>query len=183
MILSVLQRVLPRSGLALEIGSGSGQHAAWFAPGLPQWQWQASDLPENLPSIADWAAESGAENLLPPVVLDLSNPQWPTGPVDAVVCINTIHIVAWPLVQNLFAGAAQCLRRGGVLYVYGPYRYDDRVLEPGNVDFDHWLKARDPESGIREFGAVNRLAIQHGLQLAGDEAMPANNRSIWWCRI
>ena len=99
-----------------------------------------------------------------------------------MVCINTIHIVSWEAVERLFAGAGRLLSPGGVMYVYGPYRYADRPLEPSNEEFNRWLKARDSVSGVRLFEDVNRLAGQNGLMLAGDRAMPANNRSIWWIK-
>jgi hypothetical protein len=99
---------------------------------------------------------------------------------DAMVCINTIHIVDWYAVEQLFALAGRLLPHAGVLYVYGPYRYADRPLEPSNERFDEWLKQRDPASGVRQFEAVNALAREAGLALRGDVAMPANNRSLWW---
>lgn len=179
-ILAVLKEILPASGLVLEIGSGSGQHAAYFAANLPQLVWQPTDLPANFPSIRAWAADAGAANMRDPVALDLPADRWPVPAVQAVVCINTIHIVAWAGVESLFAGAGRVLAPGGVLYAYGPYRYGDRPFEPSNEEFDRWLKARDPVSGVRDFAAVNALAERHGLTLAGDRAMPANNRSLWW---
>lgn len=179
-ILAVLKEVLPRSGTVLEIGSGSGQHAAYFAARLPYLTWQPTDLPENFASIRAWAAEAGASNLHEPLELDLFSDRWPLTAADAVVCINTIHIVAWAAVGKLFAGGGKLLAPGGVLYAYGPYRYADRPLEPSNADFDKWLKARDRQSGVRDFEAVDALARQNGLALAGDRAMPANNHSIWW---
>ncbi|MDX1489423.1 MAG: DUF938 domain-containing protein [Acidiferrobacterales bacterium] len=182
-ILSVLKEALPSEGLVLEIGSGTGQHAAYFARHLPHLRWQPTDVvKENLTSIRAWATEAQAANLLPPRILDLWSDVWPIERTQAVVCINTIHIVAWPAVERLFNGVARVLRTGGTLFVYGPYRYSDRPLEPSNAEFDRWLKVRDPVSGIRDFDAVNALAATHGLQLAGDRPMPANNRSIWWTR-
>jgi len=181
-ILAVLQEILPPHGLVLEIGSGSGQHAAYIAPHMRGVEWQPTDLPENLPSIAAWRESSGAPNLRAPLVLDLLSGAWPLARCDAIVCINTVHIVAWSGVQNLFAGAGRILRPGGVMYVYGAYRYPDRPLEPSNEQFDQWLKRRDPNSGVRDFAAVDALAQAAGLALAGDRAMPANNRSIWWLK-
>jgi SAM-dependent methyltransferase len=181
-ILAVLQEILPPSGLVLEIGSGTGQHAAYFAPHLPGLVWQPSDLAANHASIRAWAAEADAPNLRAPLTVDLLAERWPIEHADAVVCINTVHIVAWPGVAKLFAGAGELLRPGGILYVYGAYRYATRPLEPSNEDFDRWLKARDPVSGVRDFESVDALAIEHGLALAGDRAMPGNNRSIWWRR-
>ncbi len=181
-ILAVLQEVLPSVGTVLEIGSGTGQHAAYFAAYLPRLIWQPTDLWQNLPSIRAWCAEAGLPNLRAPLELDLLSESWPMTSARAIVCINTIHIVAWKGVENLFAGAGRVLSPGGVIYVYGAYRYATRPLEPSNEEFDRWLKARDPLSGVRDFEAVNALAVKNGLVLAGDRAMPANNRSICWIK-
>jgi SAM-dependent methyltransferase len=181
-ILAVLREILTRPGLVLEIGSGSGQHAVHFAAGLPHLTWQPSDLAAALPGISAWRAEAALANLREPLALDLFADAWPVPEAQAVVCINTIHIVSWPGVQRLFAGAGRVLAPGGVMYVYGPYRYADRPLEPSNEAFDEWLRWRDPDSGVRSFDAVNRIAGRNGLTLAGDRAMPANNRSIWWIK-
>jgi hypothetical protein len=181
-ILPVLKEVLPRSGTVLEISSGTGQHAAHFASGLPHLVWQPTELTENFTSIHAWVAEAGLPNLRAPLELDLlADPErWPVTSAAAIVCINTVHIVAWQGVVNLFTGAGRVLSPGAVMYVYGAYRYAARPLEPSNERFDQWLKARDPVSGVRDFETVNALAQQHGLALAGDREMPGNNRSIWW---
>jgi len=179
-IADVLASILTGSGDLLEIGSGTGQHAAYLAPLFPSYKWQPTDLAEKLNGINDWAAEARAANLLPALELDLGNQNWPVAEADSIICINTIHIVAWPLVENLFRGASKILKPGGVLFVYGPYEYSDRPLEPSNAEFDEWLKLRDPNSGIRMFDDVNRLAEQGGLSIKADIAMPANNRAIWW---
>jgi SAM-dependent methyltransferase len=179
-ILPVLQEVLPDNGLVLEIGSGSGQHAAFFASHLPRLVWQPTDVAANLPSITQWQIEAGLSNLRAPLELDLLAKTWPVSSAQAVVCINTVHIVAWQGVENLFSGAGRVLSAGGVMFVYGAYRYATRPLEPSNEEFDRWLKARDPASGVRDFEAVNALAQQQGLILVSDRAMPGNNRCIWW---
>lgn len=181
-ILAVLREILPVPGLVIEIGSGSGQHAVHFARGLPHVEWQPTDVADNLPGISAWRDEAGLVNLREPLALDLFSDRWPVAAAQAAVCINTIHIVSWEAVERLFAGAGRLLSPGGVMYVYGPYRYADRPLEPSNAEFDRWLKARDAVSGVRLFEDVNRLAEQSGLMLAGDRAMPANNRSIWWIK-
>ena len=181
-ILAVLREILSVPGLVLEIGSGSGQHAVHFARGLPHVEWQPTDVADNLPGISAWCDEAGLANLREPLALDLFSDRWPVAVAQAVVCINTIHIVSWEAVERLFAGAGRLLSPGGVMYVYGPYRYAGRPLEPSNEEFDRWLKARDSASGVRLFENVNRLAGQNGLILAGDRAMPANNRSIWWIK-
>ncbi len=181
-ILSVLSEIITGEGLVLEIGSGSGQHAAYFAEMFPYAQWQPTDLDENHASIRAWTEESDVDNVLSPLVLDLNEADWPVLHANVVVCINTIHIVSWPLVEKLFNGVGQALSADGIFYVYGPYRYANRPLEPSNEDFDRWLKERDPESGVRDFEAVNDLAAVAGLSLVEDREMPANNRSIWWVK-
>lgn len=181
-ILEVLREILTGPGLVLEIGSGTGQHAAYVAKHLPHLHWQPTELAENLASIRAWVAETALPNLSSPLTLDLYADEWPVASAQAVVCINTIHIVAWPAIERLVAGVGRTLDAGGIFYVYGPYRYRQRALEPSNEQFDRWLKLRDPASGIREFETVNQLAFANGLQLAGDRSMPANNRSIWWVK-
>lgn len=179
-ILDVLRPILARCRTVLEVGSGTGQHAVFFASRLPDVTWQPSDLPDALDSIHAWREEAALPNLAAPRHLDLHAVDKARFDCDAIVCINTIHIVDWQGVEQLFALAGRMLPRGGVLYVYGPYRYADRPLEASNEQFDEWLRQRDPDSGIRQFEAVNALAQQAGLALQGDVAMPANNRSIWW---
>ncbi len=181
-ILAVLKEVLPDTGRVLEIGSGTGQHAAYFSRSLPDLAWQPSDLAEALPSIEAWREESGAPNLNPPMVIDLLGNNDTPSRVDAIVCINIVHIVAWTGVERLFNIAANVLNPKGVLYFYGPYRYPDRTLEPSNVAFDRWLKEHNPVSGIRDYAAVESLAESSGFTLGGDQSMPSNNRSIWWVR-
>jgi len=181
-ILAVLKEVLPDTGRVLEIGSGTGQHAAYFSRSLPDLAWQPSDLAEALPSIEAWREESGAPNLNPPMVIDLLGNNDTPSRVDAIVCINTAHIVAWTGVERLFSIAANILEPKGVLYFYGPYRYPDHALEPSNVVFDRWLKEQNSVSGIRDYAAVESLAESNGFILGGDRSMPSNNRSIWWVR-
>jgi len=179
-ILPVLTAALPRSGVVLEIGSGTGQHAAYFSASLQHLVWQPTDLACNLPSIRAWCAEAGLANIRSALELDLLREHWPVSSANAVVCINTTHIVSWLGVQKLFAGVGRVLAPGGVMFVYGAYRYASRPLEPSNEEFDRWLKARDAVSGVRDFEAVNYLAAANRLQLVEDRAMPGNNRSIWW---
>lgn len=184
-ILDVLKPILAHSSCVLEIGSGTGQHAVYFAEGLPHLQWQPSNK-ESLGSINAWREESQLQNISPAMSLDLLSPideqlTSLTG-VDAMVCINTIHIMAWQGTEKLFELAGEILPVGGVIYVYGPYRYSEQPLESSNESFDLWLKNRDPVSGVRDFDAVTSLAKQSGFELQEDIAMPANNRSIWWVK-
>jgi len=181
-ILEVLRGLFERPGRVLEIGAGTGQHAACFAAALPHLEWQPTDLPEALGSIEAWRRDADAPNLAAPRVLDLAwAGDWQES-ADYVVCINTIHIVGWPLVERLFETAARVLTQGGLLYCYGPFRYRGRELEPSNARFDQSLRARDPDSGIRLFEEVDALAADHGLAFQGEAPMPANNRSVWWRR-
>ena len=185
-ILDVLQRILAHSRTVLEIGSGTGQHAVFFASSLPHLQWQPTNK-ESLDSINAWRCEAQLENVLPAKSIDLlagtKNEDFLPRNVDAIVCINTVHIMAWQGTEKLFQLAASALPSGGVLYIYGPYRYCGKPLESSNENFDLWLKERDPLSGIRDFEAVNRLAKKTGFELQEDIEMPANNRSIWWSKI
>ncbi len=180
-IFEVLQHAFADRKHVLEIGSGTGQHSVYFAPRLPHLIWQTSELPALHAGIAAWHAHLPSPNLRLPVEMDLSCSPWPqteSGAFDAAFTSNTLHIVAWPLVERLFALLGQHLPAGGVLVVYGPFNYGGMFTTESNRAFDAWLKARDASSGIRDFEAVQELAAQHGLHLAADHAMPANNRCL-----
>lgn len=177
-ILSVLAQAFADRRRVLEIGSGTGQHGAYFAPRLPHLIWQTSDLSENHAGIRAWQAHRPAPNLLPPLLLDLRTSDWPEGAFDAVFTSNTAHIVAWPLVQRLMALVGAHLPSGGVLAMYGPFNYAGTFTSDSNRDFDAWLRSRDPASGLRDVEDIVALALQHGLGLEGDHAMPANNRLL-----
>jgi SAM-dependent methyltransferase len=178
-ILDVLRRVLPPQGLILEVASGSGEHAAYFAERLPALSWQPTDPdPTALASIAAHRAAAAAPNLLPPLRLDTMSGQWPVERAAAVVCINMIHITPWAASEGLVAGARRTLRAGGVLYLYGPYRIDGRHTAPSNQDFDAWLRAQNAQWGIRDLANVTALAARHGLFLTETVPMPANNLSV-----
>jgi cyclopropane fatty-acyl-phospholipid synthase-like methyltransferase len=167
-------------GRVLEVGSGTGQHAVYFAAALAQLRWQPSELAENLPELGERIRLEGGANLLAPVELDVHADPWPVAPVDAVFSANTLHIMGWGGVQEFFRGAAAVLARPGVLCVYGPFRFDGRHTSESNVAFDHYLRQRDPASGVRDFEALDRLAQQRGLTFAANHAMPANNRTLVW---
>ncbi len=164
----------------LEVAAGTGEHAATFASRLPHLTWQPSDPdPAALASIAAWREVSGAENLLPPLVLDASDPgSWPVMSVDAIVCINMVHISPWAATEGLMTGAASRLPPGGLLFLYGPYLEDDVPTAASNLDFDASLKARNPDWGLRKLEAVRTLAADRGLHLLERIAMPANNLSL-----
>lgn len=177
----MLQHAFADRKHVLEMGSGTGQHSVYFAPRMPHLMWQTSELPALHAGIAAWHAHMPAPNLRLPVALDLACSDWPQtaeGAFDAVFTSNTLHIVAWPVVQRLFALLGSNLPTGGVFVVYGPFNYGGMFTSESNRAFDAWLKARDADSGIRDFEVVQALAAQHGLQLQADHAMPANNRCL-----
>ncbi|MBB5462203.1 DUF938 domain-containing protein [Paraburkholderia sp. Cpub6] len=178
-ILAVLREALPASGRVLEIASGTGEHAICFAGALPGLDWQPSDADEEArESIAAWTAHAGLANVRAPLALDVHQPDWGVDALDAVVCINMIHISPWSAAQALFDGAGRRLVDGGVLYLYGPYRRGGAHTAPSNAAFDQWLKSRDPEWGVRDMEAVVALGDTAGLTCERVVAMPANNFSL-----
>ena len=178
-ILPVLQRVLPPAGTVLEIGSGTGEHAVFFARALPTLNWQPSEADAAaLSSIRAWIDHAGASNVAPPLVLDATAALWPVERADALVCINVIHYSPWTSTPALLAGAARVLPPGGVLYCYGPYRRGGRHTAPSNEEFDMWLKSRDPRFGVRDLESVAAAAAACGLALDEVVDMPANNLSL-----
>ena len=179
-ILKILKEVLSDCHRMLEIGSGTGQHAVYFAKNLPHLIWQPSDLDENLPSIKERIDLEGTDNLMAPIELDVSKRPWQVSDVDAVFTANTFHIMSWELVEYLFYGLGGVLKTGGVLCVYGPFKYEGKYTSESNEKFDGFLKNRDPRGGIRDFEAVDKLAIEQGLRLINDYSMPANNQCIVW---
>ncbi len=181
-ILEVLKSALASTHSVLEIGSGTGQHAVHFAAGLPHLSWQPTELGEQLRLLAERIRLEGTPNLLAPIALDVRAHPWPVPRVDAVFSANTLHIVAWSVVREFFRGVGGVLGRQGVLCVYGPFRYEGQYTSDSNAEFDGWLKARDPVSGIRDFEALDELARAVGLVLDADHAMPADNRTLVWRR-
>ena len=177
-ILAILRETFSAVGSVLEIGSGTGQHAVYFARHLTHLTWQTSDLRANHPGIHAWLDEAALPNAQPPVSLDVNANPWPVETVDGVFTANTLHIISWPEVAQLFRGVGQVLLPGGVLCVYGPFNYGGEFTSSSNARFDDWLKARDAASGVRDFEAVCALAMQHGLNLTADHAMPVNNRTL-----
>lgn len=182
-ILQVLTRELPRSGLVLEIASGSGQHAAYFARHLPGVTWQPSSRePEERASIAAYRADGGPANLAEPLALDVHDDPWPVASADAVVCINMIHISPWEATIALFRGASERLLSERPLLTYGPYRFSGRHVSESNERFDASLRMRDPRWGVRDIDDLQALAARTGFCLAATHAMPANNHVLVWRR-
>ena len=178
-IRDVLRGVLPTSGNVLEIGAGSGEHAVYLAAAFPGLDWQPSDVdPANLASIAAWAEETPLDNLRAPIALDVRRVPWRgvhSESIDAVICVNVIHIAPWEACEGLLAGAAQALRPGGALILYGPFMRDGRHTAPSNAAFDRDLRATDPSFGVRDLGQVAAQARLSGLNFETDVEMPANN--------
>lgn len=179
-ILAILREVLAQSVEVLEIGSGTGQHAVFFARHLPHLQWQTSDMPDQHPGIHAWIADAALPNVRAPLNLDVDAQVWPVRDVDAVFSANTVHIVAWPQVQHMFQGVGRTLKPGGFFCLYGPLNYAGKFTSDSNAQFDVWLKQRDARSGIRDFEALDALAQAEGMVLAQDVVMPANNRMLVW---
>lgn len=178
--------LMRQTGDILEIGSGTGQHAATYAARTPQLTWWPSDIYEShLASIAAWRAEAGLPNLRAPQRIDLTAPDWtwtPGGTLAAMLCINVTHISAWRVSENLLAGAGRFLGPDGRLFVYGPFMRDGQHTSPSNAAFDASLRAQDPEWGVRDVGALEDVAHKVGLTLAETIAMPANNMVLVFAR-
>src|SRR5215475_2907195 len=183
-ILAVLRRVvplpiLPERGLVLEIASGSGEHAVYFAAALQNLTWQPTDPdPEARNSIAAYRAAAQLPNLLAPLALDAASPNWPVAQSDMIVSINMIHIAPWAAAEGLMAGAERLLAPGGVLFLYGPFREHGQHTAPSNAAFDESLRTRNREWGVRDLDEVAALASRHGFALEQRVAMPANNLSV-----
>jgi len=182
-ILEVLRRVLPKSGTLLEIASGSGQHAAYFAENLPELRVLPSDVePENLASIRAWVHEAGLSNLSEPLSLDVRAEDWAVGEVEAIFNANMIHIAPWECAVGLISGAGRHLGPRGVLVISGPFRIGGAHTAPSNASFDEGLRARDARWGLRDLEAVLALAEQAGLRFVERVEMPANNQTLVFAR-
>jgi SAM-dependent methyltransferase len=184
-ILDVLSEYIGDDWRILEVGCGTGQHAVHFADQLPEVTWIPADRPGRLESIRARRQQANLQNLDEPIALDLFDDDLPIGTADALVAINVLHIAPWEATEQLFAHAERLLRSDDtspddppIVYIYGPFKYEDRPLEESNQRFDSMLQARDPQMGLRLAGDVADRARDHGFQLVADRAMPANNRSL-----
>ncbi|MDB6063484.1 MAG: methylase [Verrucomicrobiaceae bacterium] len=182
-LLGVLAPAFREVDSVLEIGSGTGQHAVFFAAHMPWLRWQPSDRAENLRGIRAWCADAALPNLDVPLELDASWPQWPVAEVAGVFSANTAHIMSWAQVELFVAGVGRTLRDNGVFCLYGPFNYGGAYTSASNAHFNSWLQQRDALSGIRDFEAVDALARSAGLVLQADHAMPANNRTLVWHKM
>lgn len=179
-IFEVLEPRLGDCSNLLEIGSGTGQHAVYFAADMPRLTWQTSDRAENHAGIQAWLEEARLPNAKPPVCLDVLVDAWPGERFDAVFSANTAHIMPVEAVEAMFRGVGDILRPGGIFLLYGPFNYDGRFSSQSNERFDAWLKERDPAMGIRDLGWLSALAADNGMMLIEDIEMPVNNRTLVW---
>ncbi len=178
-IARVLGEWLPASGLVLEIASGTGEHALYFAERFPELEWQPSEIhADALASVEAWRAHGALPNLREPVVLDASGPEWPLGHADAILSINMVHISPWSSALGLLDGAARLLPSGAPLILYGPWMSDAVPTAPSNQDFDADLRRRDPAWGLRRVEDFVDEAERSGFELVDQRAMPANNRML-----
>ncbi len=179
-ILEVLRPLFADLSDVLEIGSGTGQHAVFFAAEMPHLNWQTSDRRENHPGIRAWLADSPNPRLQPPIALDVIADPWPEHRYDAVFSANTAHIMGYREVQAMLQGVAGVLKSGGLFALYGPFNYGGHYSSESNARFDQWLKERDPRSCIKDVDDLSATAAELGLELAKDYEMPVNNRILLW---
>lgn len=179
-ILQVLCQAFADRRQVLEIASGTGQHACHFAAHMPWLRWQPTELPENLAVLGPRCSAYGGVNLLPPSALDVRTDPWPLNVPDALFTANSLHIMAYAAVEQFFAGLARHAGNDVVLAVYGPFNYRGEYTSESNARFDQWLAQQHPDSAIRDFEAVDALAVDAGFSLRADNEMPANNRLLVW---
>jgi SAM-dependent methyltransferase len=182
-ILTVISPIFSSISRVLEIGSGTGQHAVYFAEKMPQLSWHTSDCQPYLDGINAWLASSELQNVMPPFELDVTNSKWPELTIDAVFTANSVHIMHQRDVVNLINGVGKLLKQNGSLVIYGPFNYNDSYTSESNARFDQWLKDRDALSGIKHFEDIESLAIDNGMKLVTDYEMPANNRILHFIKV
>lgn len=177
-ILDVIAPIFSSAKHVLEIGSGTGQHAVYFAENMPHLSWHTSDRRPYLDGINMWLDDADLPNVVSPVELDVTTDHWPIFTYDAVFTANSVHIMALYEVECLVRGVSKLLREQGCLVIYGPFNYHGGYTSESNARFDQWLKSRDPESGIKHFETIVSLADENAMQLRSDYPMPANNRIL-----
>lgn len=179
-ILAELRKVLPNKGRVLEIASGTGQHAVYFSENLPGIEWHPSDMDLQTMGLEDRVRSEASNSLQVPILLNVD--KWPDlkNQFDAVFSANCVHIISESQVENYVLGVSESLKPGGLMLLYGPFKYDDEFTTPSNESFDGFLKKTYPGSGIRDFAWVNQLADRHGLHFILDTPMPANNQFMVW---
>jgi cyclopropane fatty-acyl-phospholipid synthase-like methyltransferase len=182
-IYNIIQPLLKDKKNVLEVGSGTGQHAAYFAKRMPHLIWQTSDQQAYHEGIKLWLNDASLDNTPPPIPLDVSTDAWPKKNFDAIFSANAVHIMAWENVVDFFENAPKILNKNGLFILYGPFNYKQQYTSESNARFDTWLKQRDPNSAIRDFEALDELAHKTGMVLQSDYALPANNRILVWKKV
>ncbi len=177
-ILQVIRTVFCQPTTVWEIGSGTGQHACYFARHLPHLEWQPTDRSENIPGICLWQQEAQLANLKPPLALDVTDAVWPCSSIDALFTANTLHIMSWDNVQIFFDRLTEYLSPQALICIYGPFNYNGAYTSDNNASFDKWLKSQNTASGIKNFEDIAFLSTSRGFSLLNDLAMPANNRLL-----
>jgi cyclopropane fatty-acyl-phospholipid synthase-like methyltransferase len=177
-ILEIIMPILATANSVLEIGSGTGQHAVYFAGKMPHLTWYTSDCLPYIEGINMWLQEAELTNVVAPVELNVTTSPWPDLKVDAVFTANSLHIMGEEDVIHFMACAGQLLKPQGELLIYGPFNYNGKYTSESNRRFDQWLKSRDINSGIKSFENLSLLAADNGMQLVSDYTMPANNRIL-----
>lgn len=183
-ILEVLRKVLkPFHRHVIEIGSGTGQHATFFAQALPGVQWTPTEVYENLAHLNKVVQESGIKNLTPPFKMKVGEDDFSIRTYDVIYTANTFHIMPWKDCKTLIKLMGHRLQEGGLVIIYGPFNYGGNFSSQSNEEFDAWLKKRDPGSGIRNFEDLQKAMEKNGFELTGDYEMPANNRTLVYRRL
>jgi len=182
-ILEVLQGIFRNEGEVLEIGSGTGQHAVYFAHHMPHLKWQPSDLPDQHAGMQLWLDEVEHERIKSPLALNVDDATWNTEKKDYIFTANTTHIISAKQTENMFKHVGNCLKKGGLFAQYGPFNYNGQYTSESNSRFDVWLQQRNPESCIKHFEAIQILAENNGMRLFQDVEMPANNRLLIWQKV
>ncbi|MDH5256537.1 MAG: class I SAM-dependent methyltransferase [Gammaproteobacteria bacterium] len=178
-IFSIIKQEFSHSSNVLEIGSGTGQHAIFFAAQLRHLTWQPSEQNENIPGILEWLKDYPYDNIPPPLTLNVTQ-EWPSQIFDGIFSANTAHIMSWPEVKYLFKGVGNVLGSKGKFCLYGPFNYNKQFTSESNARFDRWLKDQNPTRGIRDFDDLNKVAKENNLIFERDIEMPENNRILIW---
>ncbi len=182
----ILDKLLPlfsAGSMVLEIGTLTAQHICFFAEAMPLVYWIPSDLDANLPTVLAGLEDCSLPNISAPLELDVAEDPWAIGHIDGIFTANTLHIMRYEYVERFFRNAGSVLKVGGVLSVYGPFKYRGEFTAPSNASFDIWLKQRDPLSGVRDFAQVQVWAAAAGFELLADHNMPANNQMLIWRKL
>ncbi len=181
-ILDVIRDEFKYCGSILEIGSGTGQHAIFFAGHMPWLTWQTSDLPANHDGISAWLQYANLDNVKAPIVLDVEQPLRINDRFDGAFSANTAHIMSFAVVECMIDKVAQCLIDGGKFCLYGPFNHKGEFTSESNMEFDANLKIQDPEMGIRDLEDLDAVAEEYALHRAYLYAMPANNMIAVWIK-